>query len=266
MHHLKIIINMKIWILTVFLAQGYSLHPLLGPAPPSDQIPNASALPEFYDPPERCVSLVTDQGRCSPWPVVAAQVLADRYCRRGVSNALSAQDIVNCHLHTCINTNDTLGLWSYLTKHGVVTERCMPYTAWTGFASKCSTGCEGGELWRKFKCREGSVKRLNNVSEIKEQIFRYGSVMAEMDVYLDFIYHKKGIYVHKKAPIGVKDFLGRHAVRCFGYGQDEGVDYWKCANSWSYNWGDNGIFRIRVGEAGIDSSVWTCIPGRIEAA
>eukprot|EP00826_Nyctotherus_ovalis_P065959 TRINITY_DN9720_c0_g1_i1.p1 TRINITY_DN9720_c0_g1~~TRINITY_DN9720_c0_g1_i1.p1 ORF type:complete len:258 (+),score=58.71 TRINITY_DN9720_c0_g1_i1:148-921(+) len=257
---------MKIWILTAFLVQACSLYPLLSLEPLPERVPYISSLAESYEAPERCVSLVTDQGRCSPWPIVAAQVLADRYCRRGISNSLSAQDMVNCHLHTCISLNDTAGLWNYLTNYGIVTERCMPYTAWTGFASMCSMGCEGGEIWRKFKCREGSVINTSNTSVIKEQISRYGSVMAEMNVYLDFIYHKKGIYEHKKPQNNVTDYLGRHAVRCFGYGREEGVDYWKCANSWSYNWGDNGIFKIKMGEAGIDSSVWTCIPGRIVTA
>lgn len=257
-------INMKICFLINLLVLGYCVYPLLDLEPlPENPTPDISQLSENYEAPERCVSPVNDQGRCSPWPMVAAQVLSDRFCRSGIRIPLSGQDIINCHLHTCINTNDTGALWNYLQDHGIVADRCMSYTSWTGFASKCPISCEGDEPWRKFMCKEGTIMHLSKASEIKEQILRYGSVMAEMNVYLDFIYHKEGIYVHKKGKENVKDYLGRHPVRCYGYGNEGGVDYWKCANTWSYNWGDKGLFKIKLGEAGIDSSVWACESGKI---
>jgi len=257
---------MKILLFFNLFIFAYSFYPLLDLEPlPENSVVDLPLLNESYEGVERCVSPVTDQGRCSPWAMVAAQVLSDRFCRNGLPILLSGQDIIDCHLRTCINPKNATSIWDYLTDYGIASDECMPYTSWTGFASKCSMNCESKETRKKFKCRRGSAKKLSSQSEIKLQIERYGSVMAEMDVHLDFIYHQKGIYVHKKDNRDIKDHLGRHAVRCYGYGSENGVNYWKCANTWSYNWGDYGVFKIKMGEVGIDSNVWACEAGNIES-
>jgi len=49
--------------------------------------------------------------------------------------------------------------------------------------------------------------------------------------------------------------LGGHAVKVLGYGVENGVKYWLCANSWNEEWGDQGYFKILRGndECGIES-------------
>ena len=49
--------------------------------------------------------------------------------------------------------------------------------------------------------------------------------------------------------------VGGHAVKIVGWGVDNGVNYWKVANSWNPYWGEKGYFRIAYGEGGIDSQV-----------
>ena len=68
--------------------------------------------------------------------------------------------------------------------------------------------------------------------------------------------YKGGVYHHVTG-----ELAGGHAVKILGWGvDDEGTNYWICANSWGPEWGENGFFRIQMGEGGIDSSVWGCIP------
>ena len=35
-------------------------------------------------------------------------------------------------------------------------------------------------------------------------------------------------------------FLGGHAVKILGWGEENGTPYWLVANSWNSDWGDKG--------------------------
>lgn len=52
-------------------------------------------------------------------------------------------------------------------------------------------------------------------------------------------------------------YEGGHAIRIVGWGTEDGVAYWKVANSWNPYWGENGYFRILRGknECGIEGQV-----------
>ena len=68
----------------------------------------------------------------------------------------------------------------------------------------------------------------------------------------------QGIYYHKKR----SRFLGGHAVKIIGWGEEKGVKYWIIANSWGEDWGENGTFRMIRGKdnCGIEDRVWAGIP------
>lgn len=64
-----------------------------------------------------------------------------------------------------------------------------------------------------------------------------------------------GIYYHVTGGL-----RGGHAVKVVGWGTENGMDYWICANSWKESWGEAGFFRIKVGECGIDKAAYACLP------
>ena len=39
-----------------------------------------------------------------------------------------------------------------------------------------------------------------------------------------------------------------------GYGTENGVDYWLCANTWGSQWGDEGYFKISQTDTDSDMS------------
>ena len=44
-----------------------------------------------------------------------------------------------------------------------------------------------------------------------------------------------GVYQHVSGSA-----VGRHAIKILGWGEEDGVSYWLCVNSWNTDWGDNG--------------------------
>ena len=76
-----------------------------------------------------------------------------------------------------------------------------------------------------------------------------------MKIYNDFLSYKTGIYKHTTGSL-----LGGHAVKIVGWGVNNGLSYWICANSFGTSWGELGFFRILFGECGIDAKAYTCSP------
>jgi len=75
------------------------------------------------------------------------------------------------------------------------------------------------------------------------------------NVYEDFMNYAGGVYHHVSGKLE-----GGHAVKILGWGHDQGMDYWLCANSWGTSWGEKGFFRIKQGDCGIDNTVYACTP------
>jgi len=65
--------------------------------------------------------------------------------------------------------------------------------------------------------------------------------------------YSSGIYHHTSG-----GFEGGHAVKLIGYGEENGEKYWTCANSWDYDWGEEGYFRIRRGNNECDIESQGC--------
>merc|ERR1711924_331880 len=75
------------------------------------------------------------------------------------------------------------------------------------------------------------------------------------NVYSDFENYAGGIYHHVSGGLA-----GGHAVKVVGWGVENGVKYWKIANSWNPYWGEKGYFRIKFGEGGIDDQAIASSP------
>jgi len=62
---------------------------------------------------------------------------------------------------------------------------------------------------------------------------------TRFDVYGDFMSYKSGVYI-RTALLR----QGGHAIKIVGWGDENGINYWICANSWGPAWGESGYFRI----------------------
>jgi cathepsin B len=75
-------------------------------------------------------------------------------------------------------------------------------------------------------------------------------------VYSDFMSYKSGVYHH----VAGSSVEGGHAIKVLGWGHEEGMDYWLCANSWGTSWGIDGFFKIKFGEGDIGKTAYGCTP------
>jgi cathepsin B len=91
--------------------------------------------------------------------------------------------------------------------------------------------------------------------EAKAEIYENGPVFGTMTVFQDFSGYTDGIYEYKKGEIVME-----HAIVFLGWGKENGVDYWVCANSWGDLWADHGYFKIKMGEVNTDRYWVSAIP------
>ncbi|TKS69943.1 Cathepsin B [Collichthys lucidus] len=251
-------------------------------------------LPDEFDSREQwpnCPTLkeIRDQGSCgSCWAFGAAEAISDRVCihsKAKVSVEISSEDLLTC-CESCgmgCNGGYPSAAWNFWTEHGLVSGGlydshigCRPYTIppcehhVNGSRPPC-TG-EGGDTPQcVLKCESGytpgykedkhfgktSYSVLSNEKQIQAEIYKNGPVEGAFSVYEDFVMYKSGVYQHVYG-----SEVGGHAIKMLGWGVEDGVPYWLCANSWNTDWGDNGYFKILRGSdhCGIESEVVAGIP------
>jgi len=234
------------------------------------------------------ISEIRDQGGCgSCWAFGAVEAISDRICihSKGAEVVeISAEDLLTC-CHICgfgCNGGFPGAAWHYWVAKGLVTgglynsnKGCRPYEIAAcehhkaGPRPNCTE--DGKTPPCNRKCRAGYTKPYKqdlhygktaysveaDVEAIQTELMTNGPVEVAMSVYEDLLLYKKGVYEHVTGR-----FLGGHAIRMLGWGEDNGTPYWLIANSWNTDWGMNGYFKILRGKdhCGIESSVVAGIP------
>jgi len=210
------------------------------------------------------ISGIADQGWCgSSWAISTAAVASDRFAvlSKGIETPkLSAQHLVSCDRRgqqSCAGGYLDKA-WNYIRKFGIVDEPCFPYV---GTNEKCHIPRKANLLTarcppttsplvdRKDFYRVAPAYRLRNETDIMYEITQSGPVQATMKIFHDFFMYSSGIYKH--TDLTNSDRTGYHSVRIVGWGEEYSYNgitkYWKVANSWGHQWGENGYFRILRG-------------------
>jgi cathepsin B len=193
-----------------------------------------------------CVHPILNQGDCgSCWAFGATEALSDRICIETQEQViLSPQWLVSCDYsnYGCGGGNLDYA-WEFMSSTGVPSIKCDPYVSGDNDESgNCPTvSCK--------MYRATNISNLDSPNAIQTNMLQYGPVETAFEVYQDFMSYKSGIYMHTSG-----SYLGGHAVKIIGWGNQNGTNYWIVANSWGTNWGDlGGFFWIAFGQCGIDS-------------
>lgn len=231
------------------------------------------------------------------WAFGAAEAASDRMCIQSngtVQIPLSAQDMCFCGSWAGCDGGMLGQAWDFIQSTGLVTggqnkgigpfgngycsEFSLPHCHHHGpkgkdpYPSEGTTGCPQVSQSPSCptKCDSNSAAPHNDFSSdkysfkgnvmslpadadaIAQAIMEGGPVECAFTVYSDFENYAGGIYKHTTG-----EQLGGHAVKIVGWGEENGVKYWKIANSWNPYWGENGYFRIvrGVNECGIEGDV-----------
>lgn len=240
-------------------------------------------LPKSFDartawPKCQSIKEIRNQGSCgSCWAFGAVEAMSDRVCiaSNGASQPhISAQDLLTCCGWSCgegCNGGYTGAAWKYWKTHGIVTggnynsnEGCRPYTI-TDIASgevptpRCKKQCQSGydKDYASDRTFGKSAYSVRGVKAIMTEIMTNGPVEADFNVYEDFYLYKGGVYQYTSG-----EYLGGHAIKILGWGEENGTPYWLVANSWNTSWGEDGFFKIIRGqdECQIESDVVAGMP------
>eukprot|EP00698_Gefionella_okellyi_P006350 TRINITY_DN15719_c0_g1_i1.p1 TRINITY_DN15719_c0_g1~~TRINITY_DN15719_c0_g1_i1.p1 ORF type:complete len:309 (-),score=60.32 TRINITY_DN15719_c0_g1_i1:100-1026(-) len=228
------------------------------------------SLPDTWDATQswpNCTTIgnIQNQASCgSCWAFGCVESVSDRFCIHSdgaINQFMSFQQMVSCGPGSC-EGGDAGSAWDYVKRDGLVSNDNYPYEEptcppaqqpCTNFAptAKCKRPSSSET---KYYLNETYGVRQN---DIQGEMITNGPVEMCFDVYEDFVGYKSGVYSHQSG-----GYLGGHCVKCIGWGNENGSDYWLCNNSWTTYWGDNGQFKILRGsdECGIESDVVAGMP------
>jgi C1A family cysteine protease len=205
--------------------------------------PEPASLPavlDWRDHNGNWVTSIKDQGNCgSCWAFATTAVLESMVkISKNISENidLSEQMLVSCSVAgNCAGGYEYLAA-DYIKDTGIPNESCFPYTANDASCNPCSG-------WQSRVVKIKSWAWVSSSISAIETALQDGPVTTYMTVYSDFYYYHSGIY---KVTAGATE-EGGHLVSIIGY--DHANKYWICKNSWGTDWGENGFFRIQVGQA-----------------
>uniref|UniRef100_A0A8C7SG61 Cathepsin L1-like n=1 Tax=Oncorhynchus mykiss TaxID=8022 RepID=A0A8C7SG61_ONCMY len=186
-----------------------------------------SAAPETWDWRQYgYVTPVKNQGSCGSCYAFAAvgALEGQLFKQTGTLLPLSEQNLVDCsgdyHNNGC-DGGLAMRCFSYVSDHGIMSERNYPYTAEVG-------PCEYQNATKEAWC--------------KDTLYEVGPIAVSVNAtHPSFKFYKDGVLYEPDCSTRTN-----HAVLAVGYGSSY-LDYWIVKNSWGTGWGRDGYILMARG-------------------
>ncbi|CAI5985740.1 unnamed protein product [Closterium sp. NIES-64] len=194
---------------------------------------------------EGVVSPVKNQGHCgSCWTFSTTGALEAAYLQKtGNFVSLSEQQLVDCageyNNHGCNGGLPSQAFEYVKYNGGIDTEDAYPYL---GQNDQCHFAP------KRVGARVADVVNITEYDEasLQDAVAFVRPVSIAFEVVDGFRFYKSGVYVSDTCKSGPDTV--NHAVLAVGYDTSEDVPYWVVKNSWGAEWGDEGFFKIKLGQ------------------
>jgi len=202
-------------------------------------------------------------GSC--WAMGSTSSIADRVnILRGGQwpNAyLSVQNVIDCGNAGSCGGGSHVAVYKYAHDVGIPDETCNNYQAINQKCSdfnKCYTcdpddSCAAIDKFKLFKV--GDFGTLSGVDKMKAEIYARGPISCGIEATDGFENYSGGIYSEYNPNVQLN-----HIISIVGWGVDNSntsKPYWIGRNSWGTPWGEQGFFRIVLGQPSFNLGVET---------
>jgi len=208
-------------------------------------------------------------GSC--WAHGSTSAIADRIniLRRGAwpSAMISVQNVISCGNAGSCYGGDDIPVYQYGHTKGLVDETCSNYeaknTQCTAFNDCGSCDPDGTCYAINYETRYmiGDYASIAGVKQMMAEIYKRGPISCGIDA-TDALEKFRGGYIFSQYN---PDPQENHIISVVGWGTlTNGTGYWIVRNSWGTPWGENGFFRIVLGQPnynlGIESNCAFGVP------
>jgi hypothetical protein len=140
---------------------------------------------------------------------------------------------------------DPANAFASLVGRPAVEAWCDPYRQ---AGKACGSHCGAGNAYAALP---GSLRLIGGegpagTRQMMLELIRGGPGVVNMLVMNDLFGYWKGVYT----PSATAQPVGGHSVSLVGWGEERGVGYWICQNSWGAGWGEAGFLRLARGPHG----------------
>jgi len=179
------------------------------------------------------------------WGMATTSTIADRMNiymgYNDVKNFLSVQDILDCipYANAC-NGGNELDAYKYAMEKGIPHETCNMYK---GYSQECNKENRCYPSTKQERLYVKGYERMINrsVYEIKKEIYTNGPITCAIKATEGLINYTSGIYSEYNKDINI---VMNHVVSIIGWGYENYTEYYIVRNSWGYQYGEGGFFRI----------------------
>lgn len=188
---------------------------------------------------EGAVSRVKDQSMCASCYAFTAigAIESAHYLKTKEMVEYSEQQVVDCssaYGNLGCTGGELTWTYEYVKDNGICKEEDYPYKAWK---QTCDTKC-------KTAYNITGYFELEQTEEALELALNDQPIGVEL--------YSRPLHFYSGGIIdGSCDGDLDHGVLAVGYGEENGVKYWKLKNSWGESWGENGYFRLLKGVGGL---------------